>query len=190
MDEREAMARSLLAKLSHSPRPGWILERVERTRRLLAKAEAVYETLLGFVDSGCSPFTVDELNGIICEVDLVTYTVICPSVQQIDTDLAALLASPPPVVVVDASVPQGQLMIIISFAKSLQAKLSDSPSGSLLLRCNLLHLATTRQLIASLRAIYDTLEEFVDAGFIPLHSDDFLEMIRDIRDAGETLAAD
>uniref|UniRef100_A0A0E0DXC3 Uncharacterized protein n=1 Tax=Oryza meridionalis TaxID=40149 RepID=A0A0E0DXC3_9ORYZ len=77
-----------------------------------------------------------------------------------------------------------------SFAKSLQAKLSDSPSGSLLLRCNLLHLATTRQLIASLRAIYDTLEEFVDAGFIPLHSDDFLEMIRDIRDAGETLAAD
>uniref|UniRef100_A0A0D3GD45 Uncharacterized protein n=1 Tax=Oryza barthii TaxID=65489 RepID=A0A0D3GD45_9ORYZ len=111
------MARSLLAKLSHSPigsfKAGWILERVERTRRLLAKAEAVYETLLGFVDSGCSPFTVDELNGIIREVDLVTDTVICPSVQQIDADLAALLASPPVDDDDHASVPQGQLMIII-----------------------------------------------------------------------------
>uniref|UniRef100_A0A0E0DXB7 Uncharacterized protein n=1 Tax=Oryza meridionalis TaxID=40149 RepID=A0A0E0DXB7_9ORYZ len=93
------MARSLLAKLSHSPigsfKAGWILERVERTKRLIAKADTIYETLLGFVDSGCSPFTVDELNGIIREVDLVTDTVICPSVQQIDADLAALLASPP-----------------------------------------------------------------------------------------------
>nr|BAX24949.1 hypothetical protein [Oryza punctata] len=82
------------------------------------------------------------------------------------------------------------LTLIIFFAKSLEPQLSDSPSGLLLLRCNLLHLATTRQLIASLRAIYDTMEEFVDAGFTPLPSDEFLKMIRDVRDAGETMAAD
>nr|BAX24959.1 hypothetical protein [Oryza punctata] len=110
MDAREeAMARSLLAKLSHSQSPSgfkarWILERVERTKRLLTMVEAVYEELLGFVDSGYSPFTVDELNDIIREVDFVKDTVILPSIQRIYTDLAELLASAP--VDYHASVPQ------------------------------------------------------------------------------------
>uniref|UniRef100_A0A0E0A5F5 Uncharacterized protein n=1 Tax=Oryza glumipatula TaxID=40148 RepID=A0A0E0A5F5_9ORYZ len=108
MDERgdgqvtagEAVA--LADRFVQGGRGGFWSASIERTRRLLAKAETVYETLLGFVDSGCSPFTVDELNGII---------------REIDTDLAALLASPPPVADDDdgdhASVPQSQLMIII-----------------------------------------------------------------------------
>uniref|UniRef100_A0A0D3GD48 Uncharacterized protein n=1 Tax=Oryza barthii TaxID=65489 RepID=A0A0D3GD48_9ORYZ len=77
-----------------------------------------------------------------------------------------------------------------SLAKSLEAQVSDSTSGALLLRCTQLHIAATKQLIASLVAINDTLEELVDAGFKPLPVDEFLKMIRDIGDAGETMAAE
>uniref|UniRef100_A0A0E0A5F6 Uncharacterized protein n=1 Tax=Oryza glumipatula TaxID=40148 RepID=A0A0E0A5F6_9ORYZ len=77
-----------------------------------------------------------------------------------------------------------------SLAKSLEAQVSDSTCGALLLRGNQLHIAATKQLIASLVAINDTLEELVDAGFKPLPVDEFLKMIRDIGDAGETMAAE
>uniref|UniRef100_A0A0E0HLI2 Uncharacterized protein n=1 Tax=Oryza nivara TaxID=4536 RepID=A0A0E0HLI2_ORYNI len=204
MDARESLAKSLEAQVSDSTSGALLLRcnqlHIAATKQLIASLVAINDTLEELVDAGFKPLPVDEFLKMIRDIGDAGETMAAESMEQIDASLKLLLASLPQedddnggcggAAGEEGIGGDGTQLQISRLYVYTKAKLSDSPSGSLLLRCNLLHLATTRQLIASLRVIYDTLEEFVDAGFIPLHSDDFLEMIRDIRDAGETLAAD